>query len=269
MNDKTKLNYVDLVLHADIPTPTMKHLILTIAVMANENGKCRPSITRLAILTGLDRRTITRNLKKLENDYWLDIDRVGTIKRKETNFYELNPRKCQVDKVSFEGRGTKPLGKKIGAQDLQPRGTVPLNTNTTAPRPTAAPQAQAGGSGVESKDEEALKTEASYQEIKRLFEEPEPSELLTDLAEPEEEGSTDSLISDRAPEEPKSFDQLFGSTEPEEAATAPVAANNPYVGRKYITQAEFDEAIENGISLFDLPEVRDEREGINDESPFS
>ena len=68
MTEQTKTDYVALVLQADIPTPTMKHLLLTIAALANENGKCRPSITRLSILTGLDRRTITRNLKKLEND---------------------------------------------------------------------------------------------------------------------------------------------------------------------------------------------------------
>jgi len=97
MTEQTKIDYVALVLQADVPKPTMKHLLLTIAALANENGKCRPSITRLAILTGLDRRTITRNLKKLEKDYWLYIDRVGTIKRKETSFYELNPRKLLDD----------------------------------------------------------------------------------------------------------------------------------------------------------------------------
>ena len=168
MTEQTKTDYVALVLHANIPTPTQKHILLTIAALANENGKCRPSITRLEVFTGLDRRTITRNLKKLENDYWLYIHRTGTITQKETNFYELNPRKCQVVKVSLEGRGTKPLGKKVGAQNLCPGGTAPPNTNTPtpAPRPTAAPQAQAVRSGAGSN---VIKEEKEYIGTRPLF----------------------------------------------------------------------------------------------------
>jgi len=48
---------------------------------------------------------------------------------------------------------------------------------------------------------------------------------------------------------------VFGSTEPEEAW-------------EYITQAEWDEAYELGINQFELPEVRDEQEEVNVESPF-
>jgi hypothetical protein len=152
MTEQTKIDYVALVLEADIPKPTQKHILLTIAALANENGKCRPSITRLEILTGLNRRTITRNLKKLEKELWLYIHRQGTPTRKETNFYELNPLKLQIIKVTFESRGTKPLGKTVEAQTPYPRGTTPPNTNTTtpAPLPTAALQAQAGGSGAGS-----------------------------------------------------------------------------------------------------------------------
>ena len=95
MTEQTKHDYITLVLQADVPKPTMKHLLLTIAALANENGKCRPSITRLAILTGLDRRTITRNLKKLEKDYWLYIDRVGTIRQKETDYWNYHKQNNQ------------------------------------------------------------------------------------------------------------------------------------------------------------------------------
>ena len=236
MTDPTKTDYIALVLEADIPTPTMKHLLLTIAVLANENGKCRPSITRLAILTGLNRRTITRSLKKLEKDYWLSIDRVGTPQRRETNFYELNCFKLQLEKVSLEGRGTKPL---LGAQNPHQRDTASPNTNTTlAPRPTAAPQAQAGGSGAESKVKDKVDTNKG------------------------------SLFSDSDCEETDSSGSIFDLTEQEEATAVPVASDNPYIDRKYITQAEFDEATKNGFCIFDLPEVRDEPEAIDLASPF-
>jgi hypothetical protein len=101
MSKQVEKDWVDLVLHADIPTPTMKLVLLAIAQLSNENGRCRPSIARLAILTGLDRRTITRNLKKLEDDFWLWIDRPGTPRSNETNFYMLSSRKLRTDKVQF------------------------------------------------------------------------------------------------------------------------------------------------------------------------
>lgn len=236
MTEQAKRDYVDLVLHADIPTPTMKHVLLTIAVMANENGRCRPSITRLQILTGLDRRTITRKIKDLEVGNWLFVERTGTLRRKETNFYELNPFKLQDDTVFLEGRGTKHLP---GAQDPYSRGTASPNTNTTAPRPTAAPQAQAGESGAGSNVKEKIDTK------------------------------TKSLFSEPVPEGTKPFKSLFDLDEPEETTTTSVASNNPYEGRKYITRAEFDEAIANGISFFDLPKVMDEQEDVKVESFFS
>ena len=146
-----RTDYVAMILEADIPKPTMKHILLTIAALATEKGICRPSITRLAILTGLDRSTVKRNLKKLEQDNWLHIDRPETLEQNETNFYTLNPRKYQIYKVSLRGRGTEPLGNKIGAQNPYPGRTTPPNTNTApAPRRTAALQAQAGGRGAGS-----------------------------------------------------------------------------------------------------------------------
>lgn len=237
MTEQAKRDYIDLVLHADTKTPTMKHVLLTIAAMANENGRCRPSIRRLEILTGLNRRTIIRKIKDLEIDGWLFVDRIGTLKRKETSFYELNPFKLQDDKVLLEGGGTQPLHE---AQDPYSRGTVSPNTkHTPAPRPTAAPQAQAGGSGAGSKVKEEGDTNTDSLFLNDVCEETEPSEPLFDL------------------------------TEPEEAPTASVAVNNPYKDREYITQAEWDEAYKLGISPFELPEVIDEPEEFNAESLFS
>ncbi|WP_191621424.1 helix-turn-helix domain-containing protein [Marinihelvus fidelis] len=147
MNQDYKINYVDLVIHADIPSPTMKHILLTIAALANENGKCRPSISRLAKLTGFDKRTITRNLRKLENGGWLDIDRVGTQFHRETSFYELNLLKLQTEKNSVQGRGSKPLP---GAQSPHLGGTESVNTKDT-------------------NNDENRKFENSYIEIDSLF----------------------------------------------------------------------------------------------------
>lgn len=245
MTEQTKIDHVALVLHANVPSPTMKHILLTIAVLSNENGICRPSITRLEILTSLNRRTVTRNLKKLEEDGWLFIDRKGTPTQKETNFYQLNPFKLRIDKVSFVRRSGKSITKKVEAQNPQPGGTVPPNTNTAAPRPTAAPQAQAGGSGADNK----VITNDSYLEVERLFNEPDSTHHITEEAEP--------------------LDQLIGSTEPKETTTTPEAAKNPYEDRDYITQAEHDEAIANGFYPWDLPDVREEPEELNVESSLS
>jgi len=107
MKKQIEKNWVDLVLHADIPTATMKLVLLTIAALANENGRCRPSITRLAILTGFNRRTITRTLKALEEEYWLYIDRPGKPSDHETNFYILSARRCRCDKVQLKPRSKK------------------------------------------------------------------------------------------------------------------------------------------------------------------
>lgn len=101
MTQQENLDWVDLVLHANVPNGTMKHVLLTIAALANENGRCRPSLTRLAILTGLDKRTITRTIKKLEKAHWLFVDRPGTQTNNETNFYMLSARRCQIDTVDF------------------------------------------------------------------------------------------------------------------------------------------------------------------------
>jgi hypothetical protein len=228
-----RTDYVAMVLEADIPKPTMKHILLTIAALATEKGICRPSITRLAILTGLDRSTVKRNLKKLEQDNWLHIDRPETLEQNETNFYTLNPRKYQIYKVSLRGRGTEPLGNKIGAQNPYSRGTTPPNTTTTpAPRRTAAPQAQAGGRGAGSN---VIKEEKENTGTRLLF--PEHMHVETEPTKP-----------------------LPFTRGPVKATTVPVASSNPYEGREYITQAEFDEAIKKGFGPFDLPEVRDEED---------
>jgi hypothetical protein len=213
MTEQAKTDYVALVLHADIPSATMKLILLAIAALANENGKCRPSISRLAVLTGFDRRTITRNLKELEKDYWLYIERIGTPQRRETNFYELNVFKLQTDQIALEVRGIRPL---VEAQDPYPRGTVTPNTKPiTAPRPTAAPQAQAGGSGTgsNSKKENPFIEQSANTKVARSAStsetEPNPIECepFAHLDQPEPEQKAD--------EEDGGFD-FWSDDEPEE-----------------------------------------------------
>ena len=227
MSNQVEKDWVDLVMHGNVPTATMKHVLMTIAALANENGRCRPSIARLAILTGLDPRTITRTLKKLEDSLWLYIDRPGTRANNETNFYMLSARKCRIDKVDLTSRTKKYRPKKIGAQDPLGGGTTPPNTNTPAPRPTAAPQAQAGGSGAGSNVKENLEID------------------------------TDSLFWDPLDDETETSESKFGSSDAEPDTGQPVAIENPFAGREYITRGEANRAFELGISPFDLPDIRD------------
>ena len=196
MTDQERINWVNLVLLANVPTATMKHVLLTIAALANERGRCRPSIARLAVLTGLNERTITRTLKKLEEKFWLYIDRPGTRANNETNFYMLSAESP--------------------------------NTKTPAPRPTAAPKAQAGGSGAGSSVKENIDANGDSQ--------------LWDFLDDETEMSPFEIE----------------SIEPEAETAQPVPIENPFAGREYITRGEANRAFELGISPFDLPEIRDE-----------
>ena len=61
-----------------------------------------------------------------------------------------------------------------------------------------------------------------------LFEEPDESESINDLAKQEPVDEFDTLFPDITPAETKTVAQLFCLTEPEEATTASVASNNPY-----------------------------------------
>jgi hypothetical protein len=228
MSNQVEKDWVDLVMHGNVPTATMKHVLMTIAALANENGRCRPSIARLAILTGLDPRTITRTLKKLEDSLWLYIDRPGTRANNETNFYMLSARKCRIDKVDLTSRTKKYRPKKVGAEDPLGRGTTPPNTKTPAPRPTAAPKAQAGGSGAGSSVKENIDANGDSQFWDFLEDETEMSPFEIESIEPEAETSQ------------------------------PVAIENPFSGREYITRGEANRAFKLGISPFDLPDIRDE-----------
>jgi hypothetical protein len=47
-------------------TPALRCILLALAEHADEEGRCWPSLTRLAALTEVDRRTVTRGLAGLE-----------------------------------------------------------------------------------------------------------------------------------------------------------------------------------------------------------
>ena len=228
MTDQERINWVNLVLLANVPTATMKHVLLTIAALANERGRCRPSIARLAVLTGLNERTITRTLKKLEEKFWLYIDRPGTRANNETNFYMLSERKCRIDPVNLPPLVKKYRREKVPAQNPLCRGAESPNTKTPAPRPTAAPKAQAGGSGAGSSVKENIDANGDSQLWDFLDDETEMSPIEIESIEPEAE------------------------------TAQPVPIENPFAGREYITRGEANRAFELGISPFDLPEIRDE-----------
>jgi hypothetical protein len=90
-----------------------------------------------------------------------------------------------------------------------------------------------------------------------LFEEPDESESINDLAKQDSVDEIDALFSDSTPTETETFEQLFCSTEPEEDSIESLAVDSHNKGREYISQVEFDLAIDLGMPTSVLPKVRD------------
>lgn len=65
--------------------PTQKLILLSLADRADEYFNCYPSITRLTIDTGLDRKTVIKGLQSMESDGFLEIIRTEG----EVNYYRL------------------------------------------------------------------------------------------------------------------------------------------------------------------------------------
>jgi hypothetical protein len=91
-------------------TPALRCILLALAEHADEEGRCWPSLTRLAALTEVDRRTVTRGLAELEARALLTRERT----RGQSTSYTLaigEPNDCVThDKQARETpKGETPL----------------------------------------------------------------------------------------------------------------------------------------------------------------
>ena len=112
-------------------TPALRCIVLALAEHADEEGRCWPSLTRLAELTEVDRRTVTRGLAELE-------DRGLTVRERhgqQSTTYTLAIGASDGDaRPRREGRDTPPDATGPGAADLEGRGMTPLQQGPTTPR---------------------------------------------------------------------------------------------------------------------------------------
>ena len=116
-------------------TPASRCILLALAEHADEEGRCWPSLSRLAELTEVDRRTVTRGLAELEARGLIGRERG----RGARTLYRLA--------VGGPTRGVTPLGegcetpgdgKALGASDPPSRGVRPLSRGVTPPVPGAS-----------------------------------------------------------------------------------------------------------------------------------
>ena len=132
----------------------MRCILLALAEHADEEGRCWPSLTRLAALTEADRRTVTRGLAELEARGLLARDRrrgKGTrytlaIGRPSTEVLPTEPpdppdsEVTPLSQTNARARGVAPLNQgneTPGARDHHCRGVTPLYQGCDTPRDMA------------------------------------------------------------------------------------------------------------------------------------
>jgi DNA-binding transcriptional ArsR family regulator len=150
-------------------TLAMRCILLALAEHADEEGRCWPSLTRLAALTEADRRTVTRGLAELEARGLLARDRrrgKGTrytlaIGRPSTEVLPTEPpdppdsEVTPLSQTNARARGVAPLNQgngtpggvtPPGARDHHCRGVTPLYQGCDTPR-DMTPQGARGPQG--------------------------------------------------------------------------------------------------------------------------
>jgi hypothetical protein len=112
-------------------TPALRCIVLALAEHADEEGRCWPSLTRLAELTEVDRRTVTRGLAELEDRGLMVRER----HHQQSTSYTLAIGASDGDaKPRREGRDTPPDATGPGAADPEGRGMTPPHQGYETPR---------------------------------------------------------------------------------------------------------------------------------------
>ena len=112
-------------------TPALRCIVLALAEHADEEGRCWPSLTRLAELTEVDRRTVTRGLTELEDRGLMVRER----HHQQSTSYTLAIGASDGDaKPRREGRDTPPDATGPGAADPEGRGMTPPHQGYETPR---------------------------------------------------------------------------------------------------------------------------------------
>ncbi|MCP3971672.1 MAG: helix-turn-helix domain-containing protein [Rhodobacteraceae bacterium] len=124
-------------------TPALRCILLALAEHADEEGRCWPSLTRLAALTEVDRRTVTRGLAELEVRGLVARERI----LRQSTTYALaigEPDGCEtrLHRACETPSGVTPLHQgcetpggvtPLGATDPQSRGVTPMGRGMTPP----------------------------------------------------------------------------------------------------------------------------------------
>lgn len=137
-----------------------KLVMLCLADYANDEGLCWPSIGSIERKCSVSRSTVKAQLKKLENEGFLSIQR----RRKEDGDNENNLYYINVDKVKFsveQGGENNPRSKSdLGQNSDTPRAksNPPLGQNSTDPRSKSDPKPSLDPSLQPSKDPSGSKT---------------------------------------------------------------------------------------------------------------
>ena len=97
-------------------TPALRCILLALAEHADEEGRCWPSLTRLAELTEVDRRTVTRGLAELEDRSLIVRER----NRQRSTTYTLAIGQSDGD-ARAPGRGVRPLPMRPAQGRQTPR----------------------------------------------------------------------------------------------------------------------------------------------------
>ena len=111
-------------------TLAMRCILLALAEHADEEGRCWPSLTRLAALTEADRRTVTRGLAELEARGFLTRDR----RPGKGTSYRLAIGRPRTEVLATETSDLADSEVTPASQTNAPaRGVTPLNQGNDAP----------------------------------------------------------------------------------------------------------------------------------------
>jgi len=127
-------------------TLALRCILLALAEHADGDGRCSPSLTRLAELTGADRRTVTRGLAELEARGLVERER----RRGQGTAYTLAIGARSTNLIPAESPDPRDRGRKPPHQGRDaPGGVTPLSRKERPPDRVALEPPNRQGSGSE------------------------------------------------------------------------------------------------------------------------
>jgi hypothetical protein len=169
MNAAERMRWLDLVAITSRGKSAVLHVAFQIQAHRNKTtGECRPSIPRLAFVTGLSERTVRRAVAELEHARLLKVTRYMGPKGGRSSDYEL----ILTPDKSARGTPVKSDGGTPAKCDIEPLAEMAAGTRRV--NPGDPPPLEAGGDRQEEDQpltpEQREKNKRKIVELKKQWE---------------------------------------------------------------------------------------------------